>query len=91
MAAGEDARIPGALVTSRPDRLTPWLSRYFDAVQLAAPRDPLVQRRLGGVIHLVSSPVVLFDPRVIGRVLAAGMKVGLGVVVAVVIVGAVVF
>jgi 2-polyprenyl-6-methoxyphenol hydroxylase-like FAD-dependent oxidoreductase len=71
MAAGEDARIPGAVTTSRPGRLTRSLSRYFDAVQLAAPRDPFVQGRFGAVIHLVSSPAVLLDPRLVGRVLAS--------------------
>lgn len=76
MAAGEDARVPGAQISSSqkggsglPGRSARMVQRYVDEVQRVSARDPAVRLAFTEVVHLLRSPGALFRPSILARVL----------------------
>lgn len=73
MATGEDFRFAGT-EGGRRGALTRLLHRYMDGVQRVAARDPRTLLAFIEVAHLLRSPLLLFQPRIVLRVVAEGLR-----------------
>jgi hypothetical protein len=69
LATSEDFRWP-TTEGGRPDRVTRLMHRYLDQVNVLVGESMPVKRAFLGVMHLTSSPAVLFGPSVVAPVLA---------------------
>ncbi|QBD77177.1 FAD-dependent oxidoreductase [Ktedonosporobacter rubrisoli] len=74
LAASADARLLGE--DSRAKGTRRWLRQYLEAVQAAAPYEPQVFRAMLGVTHMVHSPLALFHPQIVVKVVASHQKRG---------------